>query len=627
MGVRVAGLWVRSTPMRGSILRWGVLVATAALAGLVGAGSAAEPVLAQAEGERILQFDAVYEVQADGTVSVVEEIVVDFGTAERHGIFRDLRIEAPCAPNPAQEQPSHPCPAGSERRWPTMVRSVTDGEGRPLRTEETREGSILRVRIGDPDRTVTGRQVYRIAYDVAAALDAYADHDELYWNATGEWPLPVERAEIRVRVAGRAPEPLACFRGPAGSRRTCEARADVDAAVFRAEGLEPGEQLTFAAGWSKGWVTIQAPVYADIRTVSDFVSLAPSDVVWASAGSILAIVVAVSMWWRHGRDRRYRTVRYLTGDSREETVPLFGDHPVVVEYTPPEDLPPALMGVLIDERVDPRDIAATIVDLAVRGFLHIREIERPWYLGGRDWELERRGSSGPLRPWERMLLDALFPTGNVSKLSDLKGKSAVAKTVQKVQRRLYREATVAGWFPRRPDRERSRWLLTGFVIAAVGGGLGYLAGAGFGRALLAAPLAAFGVALMVFSPTMVRRTAAGREMLRRIAGFRLFIATAEKERQRFYEQANIFERYLPYAIAFDCVDKWARAFSGLERVEGASRGWVSGWYVARGNFDLGSFASGLNSFASAAGRASTGGGSGGGGSAGGGGGGGGGGSW
>jgi uncharacterized membrane protein len=132
---------------------------------------------------------------------------------------------------------------------------------------------------------------------------------------------------------------------------------------------------------------------------------------------------------------------------------------------------------------------------------------------------------------------------------------------------------------------------------------------------------------MVFSPTMVRRTAAGREMLRRIAGFRLFIATAEKERQRFYEQANIFERYLPYAIAFDCVDKWARAFSGLERVEGASRGWVSGWYVARGNFDLGSFASGLNSFASAAGRASTGGGSGGGGSAGGGGGGGGGGSW
>lgn len=613
--------------MRASIARWSGLVAAAALAAMACAGATGQRALAQAEGERILAFNAAYEVQADGTVSVVEEVVVDFGRAERHGIFRDLRIKAPCAPNPEQEQPLHPCPAGSERRWPITVRSVTDGEGRPLPTKETREGSILRVRIGDPDRTVTGRQAYQISYEIGAALDAYAEHDELYWNATGIWQLPIERAEVRVRVTGRAPEPVACYRGLTGSREQCEAWTEGDAALFATEGLEPGEQLTFAAGWPKGWVTVQPPLYADIRTLRDFVSLAPFDVAWAAAGSLLGLSAAAFLWWRQGRDRRYRTVRYLTGDSREETAPLFGDHPVVVEYTPPDDLPPALMGVLIDERADPRDIAATIVDLAVRGFLHIREIERPWYLGGRDWELEKRKTSGQLRNWERILRDALFPDGNTSKLSELKGKRGVAKSIRSVQEELYREATRAGWFPRRPDRERQRWLLAGLVVEAAGGGLGYLAGWAYGHALLAAPLAAFGIGLMVFSRAMVRRTAAGREMLRRIAGFRLFIATAEKERQRFFEEANIFERYLPYAIVFDCVDKWARAFSGLDRAEGAGRGWAPAWYSGSGSFDLGSFTSGLNSFAQAAGQASTGGGSGAGGGAGGGGGGGGGGSW
>ncbi len=606
---------------------WARGIAAAAALAVGWACTAGPNALAQADGERVLAFSAAYEVRADGTVSVVEHVVVDFGEAERHGIYRDLRFKAPCAPNPNQEQPEQPCPAGSERRWPITVRRVTDAAGQPHPTKETREGSLLRIRIGDPDRTVTGVQTYRIEYEVAAALDAYADRVELYWNATGTWQLPIERAEVRVRVAGRAPEPIACYRGLTGSREQCEAWTEGDAAVFATEVLEPGEQLTFAAGWPKGWVAVQSPLYADIRTLRDFFALTPFDVSWAVAGSLAALAAVASLWWRQGRDRRYRTVRYLTGDSREETAPLFGDHPVVVEYTPPDDLPPALMGVLIDERADPRDIAATIVDLAVRGFLHIREIERPWYLGGRDWELEKRKTSGQLRNWERMLRDALFPNGNVSKLSELKGKRGVAKTIRSVQEELYREATRAGWFPRRPDRERARWLKAGLVVAAAGGGLGYLAGSTYGHALRAAPVAALGIGLMVFSPAMVRRTAKGREMLRRIAGFRLFIATAEKERQRFFEEANIFERYLPYAIVFDCVDKWARAFSGLERSEGASPGWSPAWYSGTGSFDLGSFTSGLNSFAHAAGRASTGGGSGAGGGAGGGGGGGGGGSW
>ena len=70
---------------------------------------------------------------------------------------------------------------------------------------------------------------------------------------------------------------------------------------------------------------------------------------------------------------------------------------------------------------------------------------------------------------------------------------------------------------------------------------------------------------------------------------------AETERQRFNEEANIFERYLPYAIVYDCVDKWAKAFEGLE---GQPATQTSGWYVGSGVFMASSFSRDVNSFSS-----------------------------
>jgi uncharacterized membrane protein len=130
---------------------------------------------------------------------------------------------------------------------------------------------------------------------------------------------------------------------------------------------------------------------------------------------------------------------------------------------------------------------------------------------------------------------------------------------------------------------------------------------------------------------MPRRTGRGREYYRRSLGFRKYMTIAETERQRFYEEANMFEKYLPYAIVYDCVDKWARAFEGLE---GQPASQTSGWYVGSGPFIASSFSRDISSFSSSMSTAiaSTPGGSGGsgfggGGSSGGGGGGGGGGSW
>jgi hypothetical protein len=152
----------------------------------------------------------------------------------------------------------------------------------------------------------------------------------------------------------------------------------------------------------------------------------------------------------------------------------------------------------------------------------------------------------------------------------------------------------------------------------------------WGAGLLGLPIALAGVLMVVLSGAMPRRTAAGRDMMRRSLGFAKYIKTAETRQHEFAERANIFAEYLPFAIVFKCVDRWARTFRDIAIPPSAG-----GWYVGQGGrqFDAGSFSSNLNSFSSTVSSAltSTPGGSGssgfGGGSSGGGGGGGGGGSW
>jgi uncharacterized membrane protein len=150
----------------------------------------------------------------------------------------------------------------------------------------------------------------------------------------------------------------------------------------------------------------------------------------------------------------------------------------------------------------------------------------------------------------------------------------------------------------------------------------------WGAGLLGLPVIAGGLVLAVASRAMPRRTATGRNLTRRTLGFHRYIKTAEVGNQAFAERANIFTEYLPYAIAFKCVDRWARAFDGID-VQAAT----AGWYTGSSGFNASQFSSGMHSFSTSVSTtiASTPGGSGGsgfsGGSSGGGGGGGGGGSW
>ena len=146
-------------------------------------------VRAQDTGWRITRFHADYVVHEDRSIGVIERIAVDFGPLERHGIYREIpivyrRVVAPGVP------------IGAGRvRFSLDVRNVTDGAGIPIPYEVsgTTEKSI---RIGDPDRTVSGPQTYVIDYRLSGGLGFFEEFDELYWQVTGtEWPVPIETVE------------------------------------------------------------------------------------------------------------------------------------------------------------------------------------------------------------------------------------------------------------------------------------------------------------------------------------------------------------------------------------------------------------------------------------------------
>jgi uncharacterized membrane protein len=295
---------------------------------------------------------------------------------------------------------------------------------------------------------------------------------------------------------------------------------------------------------------------------------------------------------------------------------------VVVEFGPPQDLRPAPLGVILDESADTKDVTATIVDLAVRGYLTIAEVP-----GKKDWLLTRTAKAEDgLQSYEITLIEGLFPARLEVNLSHLKGN--FQPTLRLAEQQLYLDAMTRKLFRLRPDQHRAALGCGGLLVVLLGAGVAYVLGVTLGWGLVGAAVALAGVVLVGTRGRMSVRTAAGRDLLQHTLGFRLYMTTAETYRQQFAEKAEIFTQLLPYAIVFGCVDRWAKAFHDIDTSKS------NGWYVGPGPFQASALSGSLNAMndgissaiaSTPAGSGSSG--FGGGGGAGGGGGGGGGGSW
>lgn len=603
--------------------------------------------------ERITDYDVTVQVAADGLTTVTERItVVALGREIRRGIYRDLPL--------VQESL-----LGRSQPAFDLVAVRRDGKAEPHSQEAAGDG--IRIYVGDPDRLLQpGVHTYELVYTVARQVRFFDGFDEIYWNVTGnDWAFRIENARVRVIPPPRAP--VLQVAGYTGARGDTEQAVEIasgaagEILVTATRQLAPGEGLTVAVGWAKGYVA--EPTAAE-RWRWFLTDSRQSLVALAVLGLVLVYYLLV--WHRVGRDPR--------------------GGPIIPVYAP--TLPPAAMRYIRRMGYDDRCLAAALVSLAVKGYLVIRD-------GDGTPTVERRDtSSQPASPGEDALRRTLFATGSrvaldresrktlIAARRALKGHFdktfdttffrhnrpyfmvgagltvlgwlAVAASAPTLFETLFLSVWLAGW------SVGTGWLLVFLVrqwrLALGGAGFGHVFGALFGTAF-AMPfvggwlfgvfalsqavgpaaavflVAALGLNILFFR-LLRAPTAIGRDALDEIEGMLLYLTVAEAERLRFHHGSPItpelFERFLPYAIALDVETQWAEQFA--EALRQAQRTGQETyrpiWYGGR-SFDAAGISAIGGSISSAVGSATaqSSSGSGGGGSSGGGGGGGGGGGW
>jgi uncharacterized membrane protein YgcG len=632
-------------------LAFAVLVSIAALA----PASAAE---------RILLFISDVNVLANSDLLVTETIRIQAeGDAFKHGLLRDFPT-------------TYTRGNGTRVRVGFDVQSVTrDGVREAFTTE--RKGNGVEVRIGDPDVLLSfGPHDYVIRYLTTRQIGFFPDFDELYWNATGTgWAFTIDQAEARITLPASVAFLSSAFytepQGADGQDAEVIARRPGYIAFRTTQPLPPHNGLTVAASWPKGVVTQPSSTQRSGLWLQDNGPLVAS-----ALGLLIVFAYYLYAWRRAGRD-----------PSRGTIVPLFA---------PPDGMTAAAVRYVRRMGFDDRTFTAAILDLAVHGHLKLAEIDKAMWLKRRtsgkpiaapevaaenklfpgdstDLELKQKNHS-TLEKAHEALADGLEKAydGPLFHEHIEWSIAGAALSIAVIALALLATWLAQGWdafttfasdmlyliiggvllsflvirFYRALARGRILALLLNIsaglfgIIFAVGSiGVAaeilddvpsWIQAAPVGLPLILLPLA---VSAFYW---MKAHTVAGRNVTDQIEGFRQYLGVAEEARLDALNPPDktpeLFERFLPYAVALDVENHWAQRFAGVlaaAAAAGATASWYSGshdWHDPTGfaNHLGGELSSTIASASEAPGSSS---GSGGGGFSGGGGGGGGGGGW
>lgn len=488
-----------------------VSLAGFAAAGLVLAGPAAAHADA---GERITQYDVDVAVHSDGTAHVRESITYDFGANAKHGIERMI---------------DYSTPAGKDRDRVIDVTGIkVSSPDAPAQTEVTDSGEDKEIRVGDPNRTITGVHSYVIEYDTDHVATKAGGGVRYAWNAVGsEWDAPI--SDVTVHLSGPATmSDAACFAGAAGSTTPCDgADATGTQARFTQSQLDSYEGVTVQADLPAGSVAV-APKYRHVDSGDDLskpdASPIPDIGTGIAAGVLLLLALAARGYLWHRRRARGR------GPAQPGL---------------PDRMTPGLAAYLHDGSENAM-VMGTLLDLARRGFLRVDDMP------GRkkDWILTRTAPWDPtLPPHEQALLSGLFTGRDQISVGELRNR--FRGTVGEVTRTLADDAALRGWV-REPY---ARWALSACAVPF----FGYAVVEFFARNLPGWPFLAFisgyvGVTILTMAGELFRLNAAGEHARRQVQALRERLADPAGAQEIDAEWA------LPYAVVFGQARQWETRF-------------------------------------------------------------------
>lgn len=420
-----------------------------------------------------------------------------------------------------------------------------------------------------------------ITYKAIGAAIAEADGSTtVAWRVLQGLSVPVDQVQITMSAAAQIME-INCVSGPPSAPGVCR--------MFSG-GTHDNQTPTFTDG-PRGAGEIVQPsvrypqnaVKANERTI-ELWSLdrafrpGPAELLTALGLLVLGAAALYAAHRKIGRDAVSMDDPTLVASFKP-----VGAGESVFEVN--DSVRPGHVGTVVDERVDPVDITASILDLAARGHLRITELPRPSEYAPTDWQFSRlENTTDELAPYEQTLLDALAPNGDNVKVSEI--GPAVQAVIPQVQSELYDDVVARGWFAKRPDDTRNTWGRIGWVALAIAiiATVLLVAFTTFGLAGLI--LIALALGLVFVAQEMPARTAQGTSVLAGMMALRSDLLSHPTDEMPAGEEYRELSEILPYAVVLGGQDRWLSALVAADDDEGVADPTDLNWYHAPDTWHL-----------------------------------------
>lgn len=482
-------------------------------------------------GEHIKSFDSNIVINKNGTVDVKETIIYDFGDLQKHGIYRDIPY---LKTNQDKKQ----------YKMDFSNFSIVDENQQPYNFTKSDNGEKISLKIGDANRLITGVHTYIIFYQVAGGLTYFSDNDELYWNVTGnEWNVPIAHTTSQVvwpQEIKKEDIKTTCFTGIYGSSVSdCSYLVDdlIQDNIKSNRILSANEGLAVVVSFPKNIVAILEPK----EFISFWNTLAGKLISWLLGLLVLIWYVGlpffiVYKWFKSGRD--FKSIVGVT----------------TAWFDPPKTqdgkrfLTPGEVGTLGDETVDMKDISATIVDLARRGYLIIDERKKgDFYLvlrsslpAGKQVGEGGFNKKDQLLIYEKTILSKFFGSKKEIRIKD----QELSSEVTQIKNEMYEQVVTDKLFDKNPQTTRTIY----YVIAGIA-----LFTGNFFLAIVA----------FLFGRVMPRKTVFGVEAKNVAFSLKNFLTSQKRQLEFQADKQMMFERLLPFAVAFGVERIWAKRFESL----------------------------------------------------------------
>ena len=514
--------------------------------------------------EYIEHYDVAMEVNKNGNVEITETIVYNFKDLLKHGIYRDVKTVFVNLD-------------GIKLETPLKLVSITNENGEEYKYTKSRYNDHIRLKIGDADLNVTGLKTYVIKYQLTGVIESFSDHDEIFYNVIGtEWTVPIKEARFSATLPIDKIQVIEsiCFTGSFGSSESncavadsIDVQSDLNIVSYNTtQPLAPGEAFTVGVSFNKGLITIIPKEEYHLIPVWLQYILGVAAFFWY----IVTPIFVIYYYFKTGRDP----------EPTYKSIPALFDPPTALNG---RKLTPAEVGTIVDETVETRDVTATLVDLAIRGFIKIEEIKDSSIMGTllakTDYKLSKLPKNQEeLLHFESYLLNKLIKDETV-KLSSL--KYTFFSDLEKTKEKIYAQVVAEKFFSKNPQKVRNMWYALTFASFMT---LNVL----------------LSIVTLILSKHMPKKTKLGADAAVHAKGLKTFLTSQDKQLEFQEENFYMFEKLLPYAVAFNVTSTWIERFKDLHTQ------YKPDWYTGTGytgfsNFDrtMSDFSQSVNSTVSA----------------------------